>query len=137
MMGSLVLLLLTICMQCLHTLIIATDYPTQLSFSHIICGLVVSVLWWQLHMQVFLWLEITILPKLQQLIRSCNTTQRCYYFTFKLGLYFLRFPQFWLYIHNDTMRALGRTQDMFSDTAIQLQPVFAQWVQSTHTLSTW
>ena len=28
------------------------------------------------------------------------------------------------------MRALGRPQDMFSDSAIQLQPIFAQWVQS-------
>jgi photosystem I P700 chlorophyll a apoprotein A1 len=33
------------------------------------------------------------------------------------------------------MRALGRTQDMFSDTAIQLKPVFAQWVQNIHTLA--
>ncbi|KAI9181541.1 hypothetical protein LWI28_015944 [Acer negundo] len=33
------------------------------------------------------------------------------------------------------MSALGRPQDMFSDTAIQLQPVFAQWIQNTHTLA--
>jgi photosystem I P700 chlorophyll a apoprotein A1 len=45
---------------------------------------------------------------------------------------FLGFHSFGLYIHNDTMRALGRPQDMFSDSAIQLQPVFAQWVQSLH-----
>jgi photosystem I P700 chlorophyll a apoprotein A1 len=45
---------------------------------------------------------------------------------------FLGFHSFGLYIHNDTMSALGRPQDMFSDTAIQLQPVFAQWVQNTH-----
>ena len=48
---------------------------------------------------------------------------------------FLGFHSFGLYIHNDTMRALGRTQDMFSDTAIQLKPVFAQWVQNIHTLA--
>ena len=30
---------------------------------------------------------------------------------------------------------LGRPQDMFSDTAIQLQPVFAQWIQNTHALA--
>nr|QCI03963.1 photosystem I P700 apoprotein A1 [Antithamnionella ternifolia] len=48
---------------------------------------------------------------------------------------FLGFHSFGLYIHNDTMRALGRSQDMFSDTAIQLQPVFAQWVQKIHTLA--
>ncbi|GAU41746.1 hypothetical protein TSUD_85850 [Trifolium subterraneum] len=33
------------------------------------------------------------------------------------------------------MSALGCPQDMFSDTAIQLQPVFAQWIQNTHTLA--
>jgi photosystem I P700 chlorophyll a apoprotein A1 len=48
---------------------------------------------------------------------------------------FLGFHSFGLYIHNDTMSALGRPQDMFSDTAIQLQPVFAQWVQKTHFLA--
>ena len=31
--------------------------------------------------------------------------------------------------------ALRRPQDMFSDTAIQLQPVFAQWIQNTHALA--
>jgi len=45
---------------------------------------------------------------------------------------FLGFHSFGLYIHNDVMRALGRPQDMFSDKAIQLQPVFAQWVQNLH-----
>ena len=45
---------------------------------------------------------------------------------------FLGFHSFGLYIHNDTMRAFGRPQDMFSDTGIQLQPIFAQWVQGIH-----
>jgi photosystem I P700 chlorophyll a apoprotein A1 len=44
----------------------------------------------------------------------------------------LGFHSFGLYVHNDTMRALGRPQDMFSDTAIQLQPVFAQAEQAFH-----
>jgi photosystem I P700 chlorophyll a apoprotein A1 len=48
---------------------------------------------------------------------------------------FLGFHSFGLYIHNDTMQALGRPQDMFSDSAIQLQPVFAQWVQNLHTVA--
>ncbi|KAK5825825.1 hypothetical protein PVK06_020693 [Gossypium arboreum] len=42
---------------------------------------------------------------------------------------------FGLYIHNDTISTLRRLQDMFSDTAIQLQPVFVQWIQNTHTLA--
>ncbi|KAJ6802315.1 photosystem I P700 chlorophyll a apoprotein A1 [Iris pallida] len=33
------------------------------------------------------------------------------------------------------MSALGRPQDMFSDTAIQLQPIFSQWVQNTNALA--
>lgn len=48
---------------------------------------------------------------------------------------FLGFHSFGLYIHNDTMRALGRPQDLFSDTGIQLQPVFAQWIQNIHALA--
>jgi photosystem I P700 chlorophyll a apoprotein A1 len=47
----------------------------------------------------------------------------------------LGFHSFGLYIHNDTMRALGRPQDMFSDSAIQLQPIFAQWVQHLHAIA--
>ncbi|PHT40425.1 Photosystem I chlorophyll a apoprotein A1 [Capsicum baccatum] len=48
---------------------------------------------------------------------------------------FLGFHSFGLYIHNDTMSTLGHPQDMFSDTAIQLQPIFAQWIQNTHALA--
>jgi photosystem I P700 chlorophyll a apoprotein A1 len=48
---------------------------------------------------------------------------------------FLGFHSFGLYIHNDTISALGRPQDIFSDTAIQLQPIFAQWIQKTHILA--
>jgi photosystem I P700 chlorophyll a apoprotein A1 len=48
---------------------------------------------------------------------------------------FLGLHSFGLYIHNDTMSALGRPHDMFSDTAIQLQPIFAQLIQNTHYLA--
>ncbi|PHU11614.1 Photosystem I chlorophyll a apoprotein A1 [Capsicum chinense] len=48
---------------------------------------------------------------------------------------FLGFHSFGLYIHNDTMSALGHPQNMFSDTAIQLQPIFAQCIQNTHDLA--
>jgi len=45
---------------------------------------------------------------------------------------FLGLHSFGLYIHNDTMQALGRPQDMFGDKAIALQPIFAQWIQNLH-----
>lgn len=38
---------------------------------------------------------------------------------------FLGFHSFGLYVHNDTMLALGRPEDTFSDNAIQLKPIFA------------
>jgi photosystem I P700 chlorophyll a apoprotein A1 len=49
---------------------------------------------------------------------------------------FLGLHSFGLYIHNDTMQALGRNQDLFSDTAISLQPIFAQWIQNIHSTAT-
>jgi len=39
---------------------------------------------------------------------------------------FFCFHNFGSYIYNGTMNALGHLQDMFSNTAIQLQPIFAQ-----------
>jgi len=45
--------------------------------------------------------------------------------TIALGLH-----SFGLYIHNDTLQALGRPEDIFSDNSIQLKPIFAVWVQS-------
>lgn len=42
---------------------------------------------------------------------------------------FLGFHSFGLLIHNDTLQSLGRPYDIFSDSAIQLQPIFAQLLQ--------
>jgi photosystem I P700 chlorophyll a apoprotein A1 len=41
----------------------------------------------------------------------------------------LGFHSFGLYIHNDTLQALGRPEDIFSDNSIQLKPVFAIFLQ--------
>mmetsp|Transcript_4772 Transcript_4772/g.11849 ORF Transcript_4772/g.11849 Transcript_4772/m.11849 type:complete len:633 (-) Transcript_4772:8-1906(-) len=38
---------------------------------------------------------------------------------------FLGMHSFGLYIHNDTLQALGRPEDTFSDTSLQLKPIFA------------
>ena len=43
---------------------------------------------------------------------------------------FLGFHSFGLYIHNDTVGALGRAYDQFSDQGIVLAPVFAQFIQA-------
>jgi photosystem I P700 chlorophyll a apoprotein A1 len=48
---------------------------------------------------------------------------------------FLGIHSFGLYIHNDTISALGRPYDMFRDTAIQIQPICAQYLQKLHSLA--
>jgi photosystem I P700 chlorophyll a apoprotein A1 len=48
---------------------------------------------------------------------------------------FLGMHSFGLYIHNDTISALGRPYDMFSDTAIPIQPICAQYLQKMHSLA--
>ena len=50
--------------------------------------------------------------------------------TIALGLH-----SFSLYIHNDTLQAFGRPEDIFHDNSIQLKPVFAGWVQSFRLVS--
>merc|ERR1712151_168371 len=45
---------------------------------------------------------------------------------------FLGLHSFGLYIYNDTISALGRPKDIFSDVAIQIQPIFAQFIQRIH-----
>jgi photosystem I P700 chlorophyll a apoprotein A1 len=47
---------------------------------------------------------------------------------------FLGLHSFGLYVHNDTLRALGRPEDIFSDTSgLPLTPFLARWLQSIHT----
>ena len=36
---------------------------------------------------------------------------------------------------NKMICTLGHPQDMFSNTAIKLQPIFAQWIQNTYALA--
>ena len=50
---------------------------------------------------------------------------------------FLGFHSFGLYIHNDTMRALGSPQDMFSDKAISITTNFCTMDSKYPFISTW
>jgi photosystem I P700 chlorophyll a apoprotein A1 len=112
---------------------IATDYPTQLSLftHHMWIGgfLIVGA---GAHAAIFMVRdydpEVNMDNALDRMIRSRDAIIS----HLNWVCIFLGFHSFGLYIHNDTMRALGRPQDMFSDSAIQLQPVFAQWVQGLH-----
>jgi photosystem I P700 chlorophyll a apoprotein A1 len=115
---------------------IATDYPTQLSlFTHhmwiggfCVCGAAA-------HAGIFMVRDYNPAQNYNNLLDRVIRHRDAIISHLNWICIFLGFHSFGLYIHNDTMRALGRTQDMFSDTAIQLKPVFAQWVQNIHTVA--
>jgi photosystem I P700 chlorophyll a apoprotein A1 len=115
---------------------LATDYGTQLSlFTHhmwiggfLIVGAVA-------HAAIFMVRDYDPTTRYNDLLDRVLRHRDAIISHLNWVCIFLGFHSFGLYIHNDTMSALGRPQDIFSDTAIQLQPVFAQWIQNTHALA--
>ena len=115
---------------------LATDYGTQLSLftHHMWIGgfLIVGA---AAHAAIFMVRDYDPTTRYNDLLDSVLRHRDAIISHLNWVCIFLGFHSFGLYIHNDTMSALGRPQDMFSDTAIQLQPVFAQWIQNTHALA--
>jgi photosystem I P700 chlorophyll a apoprotein A1 len=115
---------------------IGVDYPTQLSlFTHhmwiggfCVCGA-------GAHASIFMVRDYSPVQSYNNLLDRVLRHRDAIISHLNWVCIFLGTHSFGLYIHNDTMQALGRPQDMFSDKAIQLQPIFAQWVQSLHTLA--
>nr|YP_009369941.1 photosystem I P700 chlorophyll a apoprotein A1 [Boldia erythrosiphon]ARO90629.1 photosystem I P700 chlorophyll a apoprotein A1 [Boldia erythrosiphon] len=115
---------------------IATDYPTQLSlFTHHIWIGGFCVVGAAAHGAIFMVRDYNPSQNYNNLLDRMIRHRDAIISHLNWVCIFLGFHSFGLYIHNDTMRALGRSQDMISDTAIQLQPVCAQWVQSIHSLA--
>jgi len=112
---------------------IATDYPTQLSLftHHMWIGgfLLVGA---AAHAAIFMVRDYDPAQHVNNLLDRVLRHRDAIISHLNWVCIWLGFHSFGLYIHNDTMRALGRPQDMFSDTGIQLQPIFAQWIQSLH-----
>jgi photosystem I P700 chlorophyll a apoprotein A1 len=115
---------------------IATDYPTQLALftHHIWIGgfLIVGA---GAHGAIFMVRDYDPAKNVNNLLDRVIRQRDALISHLNWVCIFLGFHSFGLYVHNDTMRAFGRPQDMFSDTGIQLQPVFAQWVQHLHALA--
>ena len=115
---------------------IATDYPTQLSLftHHMWIGgfLIVGA---AAHAAIFMVRDYEPSTHVNNLLDRVIRHRDAIISHLNWVCIFLGFHSFGLYVHNDTMRAFGRPQDMFSDTGIQLQPVFAQWVQNIHSLA--
>jgi photosystem I P700 chlorophyll a apoprotein A1 len=115
---------------------IATDYPTQLSLftHHMWIGgfLIVGA---GAHGAIFMVRDYDPAKNVNNLLDRVIRHRDAIISHLNWVCIFLGFHSFGLYVHNDTMRAFGRPQDMFSDTGIQLQPVFAQWLQHIHTIA--
>jgi photosystem I P700 chlorophyll a apoprotein A1 len=115
---------------------VATDYATQLSlFTHHVWIGGFCIVGSGAHAAIFMVRDYD--PKtnynnlLDRVIRHRDTIiAHLNWVSIFLGLH-----SFGLYIHNDTISALGRPQDIFSDAAIQIQPIFAQWIQKRHALA--
>merc|ERR1712021_217565 len=115
---------------------IATDYATQLSlFTHHVWIGGFCIVGGAAHGAIFMVRDYTPANNYNNLLDRVLRHRDSIISHLNWVCIFLGCHAFGFYVHNDTMRALGRPQDMFSDKAIQLQPIFAQWVQSLHTLA--
>ena len=116
---------------------IAIDYPTQLSlFTHHIWIGGFCIVGGAAHASIFMVRDYSPAVNYNNLLDRMIRHRDAIISHLNWVCIFLGLHSFGLYIHNDTMRALGRTQDLFSDSAISLQPIFAQWIQNIHTTAT-
>ncbi len=112
---------------------IAIDYPTQLSlFTHHMWIGGFCVVGAAAHAAIFMVRDYNPALNYNNLLDRVIRHRDAIISHLNWVCIFLGTHSFGLYIHNDTMRALGRSQDMFSDKAIQLQPIFAQAIQNFH-----
>jgi photosystem I P700 chlorophyll a apoprotein A1 len=115
---------------------IGIDYPTQLSlFTHHMWIGGFCVVGAGAHASIFMVRDYSPVQSYNNLLDRVLRHRDAIISHLNWVCIFLGTHSFGLYIHNDTMRALGRPQDTFSDKAIQLQPIFAKWIQSLHTLA--
>ncbi|MEG3857681.1 photosystem I core protein PsaA [Microcoleus sp. herbarium12] len=115
---------------------IATDYPTQLSlFTHHMWIGGFLIVGGAAHAAIFMVRDYNPSGNVNNLLDRVIRHRDAIISHLNWVCIFLGFHSFGLYVHNDTMRAFGRPQDLFSDTGIQLRPIFAQWVQNIHALA--
>jgi photosystem I P700 chlorophyll a apoprotein A1 len=115
---------------------LATDYATQLCiFTHHMWIGAFCIVGGAAHAGIFMVRDYNPIQNYNNLLDRVIRHRDAIISHLNWVCIFLGFHSFGLYIHNDTMRALGRPQDMFSDKAIQLQPIFAQWIQNVHILA--
>jgi photosystem I P700 chlorophyll a apoprotein A1 len=115
---------------------LAIDYPTQLSlFTHHMWIGAFCIVGAGAHGSIFMVRDYEATLNYNNLLDRVIRHRDAIISHLNWVCIFLGTHSFGLYIHNDTMQALGRPQDMFSDKAIALQPIFAQWIQGIHSLA--
>jgi photosystem I P700 chlorophyll a apoprotein A1 len=115
---------------------IAIDYPTQLSlFTHHMWIGAFCIVGGAAHGSIFMVRDYDAKLNYNNLLDRVIRHRDAIISHLNWVCIFLGTHAFGLYIHNDTMQALGRPQDMFADKAISLQPIFAQWIQNLHTVA--
>jgi photosystem I P700 chlorophyll a apoprotein A1 len=115
---------------------IAIDYPTQLClFTHHVWIGGFCIVGGAAHGAIFFVRDYNAANNYNNLVDRVIRHRDAIISHLNWTCIFLGLHSFGLYIHNDTMRALGRPQDLFSDTAIALKPIFAQFIQNLHTLA--
>jgi len=113
---------------------IAIDYPTQLSiFTHHMWIGAFCIVGAGAHGSIFMVRDYNAAQNYNNLLDRVIRHRDAIISHLNWVCIFLGTHAFGFYIHNDTMQALGRPSDMFSDKAIALQPIFAQWIQGLHT----
>jgi hypothetical protein len=111
-------------MQCHRILILLSITQHNYRYSHIICGLELFIVGGAAHGSIFMVRDYDATQNYNNLLDRVIRHRDAIISHLNWVCIFLGCHAFGFYIHNDTMQALGRPQDMFSDKAISLQPIF-------------
>jgi len=115
---------------------LASDYRTQLSiFTHHIWIGRLLIVGSGSHRSIFLVRDYDIKNNHNNLLDRVIRHRDVIISHLNWVCIFLGFHSFGIFVHNDSLSALGRPQDIFSDTSIQVQPFFSQFLQKIHSFA--
>jgi photosystem I P700 chlorophyll a apoprotein A1 len=115
---------------------LASDYRTQLSlFTHHIWIGRLCIVGSGAHRAIFIVRDYDIRNNRNNLLDRVIRHRDVIISHLNWVCIFLGFHSFGIFVHNDTISALGRPQDIFSDTSIQVQPFCAQFIQKIHSFA--
>jgi photosystem I P700 chlorophyll a apoprotein A1 len=115
---------------------IAIDYRTQISlFTHHIWIGSFCIVGARAHAAIFMVRDYDLGNSYRNLLDRVIVHRDAIISHLNWVCIFLGLHSFGLYIHNDTISALALPKDIFRDVAIQIQPIFAQFIQRIHSVA--